>query len=380
MKIEKVYNKKKETWEFVARFQLNGKRFYPRALTRKKLLETIDEIRAIEHRRVYELPVARAAVTLGYFIETFTKTFDLTNKNHRRRKAVLLDFVSFFESGFTVQELTTADIKNFVESRRKKSKLAPWSVHALLTIISSALHTAPETLRELSDYRPPKIPWVKVPDEGAGRVITHEEREKLLAALRAPRQKIKATMKSGVKADRLEQLRDVFTRHELADMFELALNTGMRWGEVKRLEWSFFNEKQKLLKLPGEICKSGKSRVVYANERVMEILSIRRVSAKTVWIFPNPSGTCYRKYYSKSLRTVAKRIGMKYGRELSDGFTPHSTRHTAGTMLVRQTDLKTAGELLGHNSLKSTLVYVHSNEKLKRSAMDKLSEILQDKN
>ena len=59
MKIERYFDKKENTQKFRARFQLNNKEFYPVADSRKKLLEIIDEIRAMQHRTKYELPVAK---------------------------------------------------------------------------------------------------------------------------------------------------------------------------------------------------------------------------------------------------------------------------------------------------------------------------------
>ena len=73
---------------------------------------------------------------------------------------------------------------------------------------------------------------------------------------------------------------------------------------------------------------------------------------------------------------MAKRIKLAYGQELVDGFTPHSTRHTAGTLLVRVTDLKTAGELLGHSDKRMTMLYTHTDEKRKRGAVEDLCDVL----
>jgi integrase len=43
----------------------------------------------------------------------------------------------------------------------------------------------------------------------------------------------------------------------------------------------------------------------------------------------------------------------------------HATRHTAGTLLVRATDLKTAGAILGHSDGTMTLRYATLPKRIK---------------
>lgn len=65
------------------------------------------------------------------------------------------------------------------------------------------------------------------------------------------------------------------------------------------------------------------------------------------------------------LKSAAKRAGVKPGRLL------HSTRHHAGTAILRSTgNLKLTQEMLGHADIKSTLVYVHTLEQDLRSALE----------
>jgi len=53
--------------------------------------------------------------------------------------------------------------------------------------------------------------------------------------------------------------------------------------------------------------------------------------------------------------------------------TPHSLRHTfASNLLSLGVDIVTLKELLGHKSIKTTLMYAHSNNKLKEDAVNKL--------
>lgn len=375
MKINRILNKQSNQYEWQARFQLNGVEFKPKASTRKKLIELVDEIRALEQRSKHGLEIDKPKVLFKDVVKAKAEVLDLSNKRHRRWKKVLENFSDYLGEDFTINELSTSEIEKYIQKRKKESKLKPWSIHAELQMISSVLNSASILVKELSEYRAPRIPWIKVPSKGAGRVINAMERIHLLQALRAPKQKLKYTTKYGKPDVRFEHDRDVHTRHELADMFEIALNTAMRWGEeILPLQWSQISWDEAEIRLPKEITKSGIDEIVHLGPRVIEILKSRR--NKTKWVFPNPKGTNHRKYYSAPLRKVAKRIGLHYGQELINGFTAHSTRHTAVTLMLQKTDIETVREIARHSKSRMTMLYSHTNNQSKKSAVANLENDL----
>ena len=50
----------------------------------------------------------------------------------------------------------------------------------------------------------------------------------------------------------------------------------------------------------------------------------------------------------------------------------HSLRHTFGTRIVRETDIETARDLLGHADIATTAKYLHTDRKRKQEAVARL--------
>lgn len=238
------------------------------------------------------------------------------------------------------------------------------------------LRAAPRIFAELGeDWRPPRIPWEPESRRGRERVISAEERETLLEALRFP---------SRASGKRLAP-KDVIARRDVADCFELALNTGMRGGEVRCLEWSEVDLVEREIHLPAHKTKTKDPRVVPLNARAVEIfrrrweLRLKKVDIAGApvhfgsrFVFPNERGDGPRKEISRMLRPLARSLGLRYGANTPDGFSPHTTRHTATTeMLRRGFDMKVVQDVLGHTDKTMTLRYSHSTRESRRRAVDR---------
>jgi integrase len=227
-----------------------------------------------------------------------------------------------------------------------------------LGYVSATLNDAPHLFRALADYRPPRIPWQKVSKRKRKRPITEEEDARLLEALRAPRQP-------------REQPTTTHARREIADIFEINLNTGMRGGETVKLTWTQVNFNS------GEIylrkTKNGEGHYVPINSRVRAILLERFVRRTSQYVFPNPEGTGPRYNYSKTFRRVAEALGLPYGQRLDYGFTMYSTRHTATTRMLRAgNDVSAVQEVVGHSDRTMTLVYSHASSETRKRAVESL--------
>lgn len=145
---------------------------------------------------------------------------------------------------------------------------------------------------------------------------------------------------------------DGYTDHVMP-MVLLALNTGMRRGELFSLEWHNVNLHGKLLTVTADNAKSGKTRHLPLNAEAMAVLnSWKKQGMGDGLVFPGAAG--------ERMTNINKSWdGIVAAAKLPD-FHFHDLRHTFASKLVMAgVDLNTVRELLGHADIKMTLRYAH---------------------
>ena len=148
IKIEKFFNKKERKEQFRARFQLNQKKFYITADSRKKLDALIDEIRTQEHRAKYELPTVKHSPELQ---ELFDRHAPKIPKPHQRAifKRVSGVLLNLLPVVIKTNELKKAHFQDYIDfrlSQLNKHTNQPINFDTInkeLYSISSALNAAP---------------------------------------------------------------------------------------------------------------------------------------------------------------------------------------------------------------------------------------------
>jgi integrase len=136
----------------------------------------------------------------------------------------------------------------------------------------------------------------------------------------------------------------------------VALNTGLRRGELLGLKWSAVNLSAKLLTVAAETAKSGHTRRVPLNVEAFNVLAAwherQGKPAPDAPVFPGPSGERMTRV-DTSWETLMTAAGLK-------NFRLHDCRHHFASKLVMNgVPLNTVRELLGHSSLEMTLRYAH---------------------
>jgi integrase len=152
---------------------------------------------------------------------------------------------------------------------------------------------------------------------------------------------------------------------QLRPILIVALNTGMRRGEILNLKWNQTDFHAKEIKV--EKTKSGKPRVVDINSILLnELMKLKRESKDSQHVFLNPkTGKPYKKLQT-SFEGACRRASIK-------GLRFHDLRHTFASRLVeRGVDLIKVKELLGHSSVKVTERYTHSNREERKKAVELL--------
>ena len=131
----------------------------------------------------------------------------------------------------------------------------------------------------------------------------------------------------------------------------IALNTGLRLGELLGLNWIYVDLSRGVIRL--EITKSGRRREVPLNGDSYQAL---------VSLTPKAEGRVFQTAYNNAV-AIAKLDDVNF----------HTLRHTfASWAVMRGVSLKELQELLGHSSLAMTMRYAHLAPEHLRAAVSRL--------
>jgi integrase len=142
----------------------------------------------------------------------------------------------------------------------------------------------------------------------------------------------------------------------LRPMVLLALNTGLRRGEMLGLTWSAVDLGAKMLTVTAATAKSGHTRRVPLNSEATSVLKAWRVRQKNpspnAIVFPGLDGKRMSHIYT-SWTSLTKAAGLS-------NFRLHDCRHHFASRLVQAgIDLYTVKELMGHSEIAMTERYSH---------------------
>jgi integrase len=149
----------------------------------------------------------------------------------------------------------------------------------------------------------------------------------------------------------------------------VALNTGLRRGELFNLIWTDVDLRDKRLTVQGQGSKSGNTRYVPLNDEALSTLEAWRNGTKNHGlVFPSP-------VTGERLNNVRKSWGGIIRKAKIQKFRFHDLRHTFASKLVMAgVDLNTIRELLGHSTMEMTLRYAHLAPEHKAAAVAVLNK------
>jgi excisionase family DNA binding protein len=171
------------------------------------------------------------------------------------------------------------------------------------------------------------------------RVLTQDEEKRLMAASSAP----------------------------LRSVLIIALNTGLRLGEILNLSWNQIDLQARKIRV--EKTKSGKPVTVPTNSPLFdELQRLKSDNGRSPHLFFNEKTGKPRTLIRRAFLTACEKA------EIS-GLRFHDLRHTVATRLLEKgIDIETVRSILGHYSITVTQRYVHSNDESKKKAVDLLAE------
>lgn len=195
---------------------------------------------------------------------------------------------------------------------------------------------------------------------------------KVVKAFRNVKRKLKRAENARrrvVSVEEYVKLIGAATRH-LRDILTVAYNTGMRSGELRQLKWSHIDRKNKVIRLPKEITKERKAKVIPINHHVDAVLcALPFPLHNDGFVFTyRGKGIQDTGGLKRSFRTACKNAEIPRGRDTENGITFHDIRRTVKThMLNAGVDKVYRDVILGHSLQRMDVHYiVPSEDDLKR--------------
>lgn len=161
--------------------------------------------------------------------------------------------------------------------------------------------------------------------------------------------------------ERLLNTPDVKTKKGLRDalILEMLYSSGIRVSELVNIKIKDINFSERKILILG---KGRKERFVFYGTKAYTLLNEYLKNHKDEYLFTNTKGN---KLNDRMVREIVS-SNAKIA-HIDVKVTPHTLRHTYAThMLEGGADLKSVGDLLGHENLSTTGIYTHvSNERLR---------------
>ena len=215
------------------------------------------------------------------------------------------------------------------------------TINRFISAVSTVLNYCAEN--ELIDFTPPRFKRLKE-DESIRYHFTKEQVDSIVRIAR-----------------------EEFYNDNLADIVIAAAYTGMRQGELLKLQAKDVDLFHKLIHVGGRQetrTKPGNYRTIPIHTHVLPILETR-----LEWASPNVrifgDGWIDRHQLLKQFKNITQKY-MK----LDEGYCFHSLRHSFAMFHVRGgTNFRTLMDLMGHKNIVTTLIYGKSDDEGRANAM-----------
>lgn len=143
----------------------------------------------------------------------------------------------------------------------------------------------------------------------------------------------------------------------------MAINTGMRRGEIFNLKWFDVDFNRRIVHVRQS--KSGRPRTIPLNATAQTLL--KGLPKASEYVFPSP----------KNEKRRVNDVGRQFERAVKNAKIPdfhfRDLRHTAATRMADAgADPFTLAAILGHSDIRMTARYTHATDEAKRRAVDRL--------
>ena len=333
-------------------------------------------IKADFRRGLYQFPSdsprISARMAADYYLQKLAD--NRCSKRHRLRAEHSLErLFKIFDAERPVIELAAKHLEDYARARAREVK--PQTLPGDFLHLIGFLKLARKDFVELRSWQIPAKPaWVKKARGGRTRLISEDEEARILTELRS----------SAGKG------RHAIARRECADIFQTAMSTAMRIGEILALKWTDVYLETSLgfrfgwlivraTKTARSLNKQEDERIVPVTESLAELLKRRLTTASSEYVFPAIGTMSAEGSHRTSIYQVfagaCERARIPHGRDTAGGLVFHDTRHTVITRLLQDGhDIKTVMDLAGHRDVTTTLIYTHSTIASKMRAIESLDK------
>ena len=310
--------------------------------------------------------------TLGGIVEGRYKDWVLVNQ--RRGGETLSLIRSNFGHWFSkpLSNITVDDIDQW-RTEKLKAGLARSTINRRVTALKGVLNKAvswgvihENTLAAVSPYSV---------DDRIVRFLSPDEEHRLLQALEDRELTKRKARDSGNQwrktrgKDHMEEFDTSLFVDYLRPLVILALNTGLRRGELFGLEWQnvHLSDENPRLAVESSTTKTRKLRHVPLNSIAKEVLEKWGPSSSQGLVFPNPKT-------GKKFDNINRSWGNLLRAADISKFRFHDMRHTfASKLVMRNVSLYVVQRLLGHSSIEMTQRYSHLAPEFEAQAVEALT-------
>ncbi|MDN5872515.1 MAG: site-specific integrase [Nitrococcus sp.] len=297
---------------------------------------------------------ARAKTLREYLDKVHGPWLVANRKDGRATRARLRACFDAELGGKRLGELNTWLIEKW-RSARLKAGIKPATLNRDIGPLKAALNRAVEwhfiDINPIAKHKP-----AKTDRQGSVRFLSEDEERRLRQALDAREAQTRRARQSAnqwrsARGYELFAEHGAFTDH-VKPLVLLALNSGLRRGELFNLRWSGVDLERGLLTVEGGGAKSSQTRHVPLNREARETLKRWPADEAEGYVFPGALGG--------RLDNINKAWAGVVAAARLEHFRFHDLRHTFASKLVMAgADLYTVKELLGHSTIAMTERYAH---------------------
>ncbi|MFC1734103.1 tyrosine-type recombinase/integrase, partial [candidate division KSB1 bacterium] len=258
---------------------------------------------------------------------------------------------------YKMSQITIEDIEKYINNRRTKNRLA------------------------ISTLRGEYLTWNKLFNYAEERGFC---KENLMQYIKKPTKAFKrlSEKRPFTLSESQIELLVISASPYLSEIISFLFNTGLRKGELENLRFKDVDLRKKVLKIRshanGWQPKNGRERIIPLNTIAYSILvkktELRNENQEFVFL----STTGKKAYhYHKSFQKLMKKTGLADIIPGEHWKGVHLLRHSFCSYLVNeaQVPLPIAQEIMGHQDIKTTMMYVHTDERQKQKAIRKFDYI-----